>query len=179
MPFGDETIYRDPTVPGGTAAWVVYVAIDHGSVPARHKLVVERLNSTWTSGTGRFVKLAPPMVEAPSMFWRAGRWYLTYSDPACPYCVTGTSYAMARGPLGPWSVKGRISSDSCRGQPAAVNTLRSAGGAVRYIGQTDRWRQLPAGFDPNQYLATTYLVPLSFRADGTLPAQPCIRTWTF
>lgn len=45
------------------------------------------------------------------MFRRGDRYYVTYSDPNCGYCTTGTSYLTAPSPLGPWTGAG-TSSDS-------------------------------------------------------------------
>jgi hypothetical protein len=180
MAFGDETIYR---VPGSPAtAYIVYTAIDHSPPPTTHKLVVELLDPTWTTGTGQHVVIAKTPVEAPGLFKRGATWYLTYSDPACAYCVTGTSYATAPNPLGAWTQRGSIRAGSCGGQPTAVDVLKTASGVLRYVYQTDRWVQPAAGQPgpvPNQTLANNYLAPLAFNADGTLAPHTCTPTWTF
>lgn len=177
MPYGDETIYRVPGAPA--TAYIAYTAIGHN--PTTHRLVVEKLDPTWTTGTGQFVTLPKSPVEAPALFKRGALWYLTYSDPACAYCITGTSYATAPGPLGPWTQRTNIRPGSCGGQPAAVNVLKTAGGVLRYVYQTDRWVQPAPGPGPvlNQTNANNYLAPLTFNADGTIPTQACVAQWTF
>ncbi|WP_433374738.1 family 43 glycosylhydrolase [Streptosporangium sp. CA-115845] len=66
-------------------------------------IVVEKLDPDYLTGTGEHVRLGLTRVEAPSMFERDGRYYLTLSDPNCGYCTTGTSYLTAPSPLGPWT----------------------------------------------------------------------------
>ncbi|MFJ8581741.1 family 43 glycosylhydrolase [Micromonospora sp. NPDC093277] len=66
-------------------------------------IVVEKLDPEYLTGTGEYVRLGLTGVEAPSMFERGGRYYLTLSDPNCGYCTTGTSYLTAPSPLGPWT----------------------------------------------------------------------------
>jgi hypothetical protein len=75
-------------------------------------IVVERLDDDWLSGTGEHVRLGITATEAPSMFRRGDRYYITLSDPNCGYCTTGTSYFTAEAPLGPWH--GRAEQDSWR-----------------------------------------------------------------
>jgi hypothetical protein len=72
------------------------------------ELVVERLDRTYTTGTGQFVRLGTRSTEAPSMFRRGNRYYVTYSDPNCGYCATGTSYITAPSPMGPWTGSGTV-----------------------------------------------------------------------
>lgn len=178
MPYGDETIYRVPGAPA--TAYIVYTAIGHN--PGTHRLVVELLDLTWTTGTGQHVTLAKTPVEAPALFKRGATWYLTYSDPACAYCITGTTYATAPNPLGPWTQRTSIRPGSCAGQPAAVDTLKGPSGALSYVYQTDRWVQ-PAPGQPgpvgNQSNANNYLAPLAFSSTGLIPTQPCVAMWTF
>ena len=58
-------------------------------------IVIEELDRRWLSGTGRYVRVGVTATEAPSLFRRGGRYYLTLSDPNCGYCKTGTSYSTA------------------------------------------------------------------------------------
>ena len=69
-------------------------------------LVVERLNRTYTSGTGDWTRVNIRATEAPTMFKRDGTYYLTYSDPNRGYATTGTGYVTASSPLGPWKGAG-------------------------------------------------------------------------
>jgi hypothetical protein len=80
------------------------------------------------------------LTESPSILREGNRYYLTFSDPICGFCLgTGTSYFVASSPLGPWQGRGgspsfdpekpgkfdaySISSDSCGGQPFHVAHL--------------------------------------------------------
>lgn len=91
---GDEDVFVDRD---GTAYLVLT------DIVAGHRLKIERLDPTYTTGTGEVSDLGVSGVEAPSMFERAGRYYVAYSDPTCAYCPsTGTSYVVADSPLGPW-----------------------------------------------------------------------------
>jgi hypothetical protein len=157
----DVTVARDGT------GYVAYTVIGDG-----HDIVVERLDETLTTGTGEAVRLGLSGVESPALFQHAGRWYLTYSDPACPYCVTGTSYSTAPAPLGPWTHHGRFSADSCGGQPAAVDVL-TVDGEQTVLWQVDRWHDGAR----DQASAPTYAVPLVFADDGSIPPQECLQSW--
>jgi hypothetical protein len=160
---------HDVTVAPDGTGYVAYTLIGNGGL---HDLVVERLDETLSTGTGEAVRLGLDNVESPSLFQREGTWYLTYSDPACPYCVTGTSYSTAPTPLGPWTGRGRFSDDSCGGQPAAVDTL-TVDGEETFLWQVDRWNDGAR----EQATAPTYAVPLAFGDDGAIPMQECRRTW--
>lgn len=70
------------------------------------ELVIAQLDRSYLSGTGKYVRLGTRSTEAPSLFRRGDRYYITYSDPNCGYCTTGTSYLSAPSPLGPWTGSG-------------------------------------------------------------------------
>lgn len=181
LPFGAETIAQDPADPA--VAYLAYTTIDHVTQPGAsiHDIVVERLDPSWTTGTGQFARLGLLHNEGPALFRRGSTWYLTYSDPACAYCATGTGWATAPSPLGPWSgTRGQLRAGSCGGQPANVDVLRRSNGTVAYVWQVDRWVRGPGNsLNPNQYLSNNYLAPITFNADGSIPIQPCVGTWTF
>jgi hypothetical protein len=161
----------------GADAWLAYVTVGPGNTPA--DIVVERLDAQWTSGTGQMVRLGVPMAESPSLFRRGALWYLLYSA-AAPYGITSASYATAPSPLGPWTLRGQISARSCEGQSADVDLLTAPSGTQVAVWQVDRWAQTPSGHGAaNQYRANTYLAPLTFNADGTIPPQGCLANWTF
>jgi glycosyl hydrolase family 43 len=141
-------------------------------------IMVERLNGTFTDGAGDKLQSiglpsyqAPPgsgLNEAPSMFKRNGTYYLTFSDPACPYCSgTGTTYDTASNPDGTWTNRGSISTDSCGGQPASVN--QTPGG---FIYQSDLW----LGTN-NETAANQHWEKLDFNSDGTIKPLTCTE-WT-
>jgi hypothetical protein len=90
---GDHELFADED---GTA-YLLYTDWRRGG-----DIVVEQLDERWTSGTGRYTRLGVSATEAPSMFRRSDRYYITLSDPNCGYCTTGTSYFTATSPLGPW-----------------------------------------------------------------------------
>jgi len=176
-------------------------------------IVVQELSSDYTDGVGASVQANQPtpdlscarqtfcgLREAPSLFRRGDFYYLTVSNPACPYCQAGTSYYMARRPNGPWKGPGplsvstpqgatgaqqgeSISADSCGGQPRSVSELPSAAGSV-YLYWSDLWRgitdQISAGgpfpqhaSNGNQALAGRFVAPLRFSSDGTIAPIRC------
>ena len=152
---GDHDVFVDSSGRG----WIAYTLIE-GDRPA--DIAIERLNPELTSGTGEVVRVALGFVEAPSLFEREGRFFLAFSDPACPYCsATGTGLAWSASPLGPWTTGRPISLRSCDGQPAEVSRLRLADEAV-WLYVTDRWD----GGNPNQARARLWWVPLTFAPDG-------------
>lgn len=91
---GDMDLFVDDN---GTA----YLA--HSDTSSGYDIVVEKLDPTYTTGTGQFTRVGLQMTEAPSLFKRGGTYYLVISDPYCAYCAgTGASYLTAPSPLGPW-----------------------------------------------------------------------------
>lgn len=155
MSRGDEDVLVDAAGRG----WVAYTLIE-GSAPV--DIAIERLNPALTSGTGEVVRLGLGRVEAPSLFERDGRFFLTYSDPACPYCPgTGTGLAVGETPLGPWKVGRPISARSCDGQPSEVSRLRLADETI-WLYVSDRW---DTG-RPDQSKARIWWEPLRFGPDG-------------
>ncbi len=160
----------------GADAWITYVTVGPSNTPT--DIVIERLSANWLTGTGQFVRLGTTFSESPALFRRGATWYLLYSA-AAPYGITSASYATAPAPLGPWTLRGQISATSCAGQSADVDTLTTPTGSPVAVWQVDRWAQTSTGHGaPNQYNANTYLAPLSFTANGLLPAQGCVGQWT-
>jgi hypothetical protein len=147
-------------------------------------LVIEKLDASYLSGTGEFARVGLKATEAPSLFRRGDTYYLTFSDPNCGYCATGTSYLHASSPLGPWVGKPaatdeeklhrglRLSDTSCGGQPADVATLPGKGGTV-YLYQSDRWDN----GNPNETHATHYWEPLRFDAGGAIAPLSCMASF--
>jgi len=175
-------------------------------------IVIQKLSSDYTDGVGASVPAvtpdfpAPPdlwcvgqtfcgLREAPSLFRRGDFYYLVVSDPACPYCQGGTSYYVAKQPVGPWNgprslskpagpQRGEvISPDSCGGQPRSVSRIPTPKRSA-YVYWSDLWhgitRQVNPGgpfpshvSDGNQALATRFWAPLRFRRDGTIQRIDC------
>ncbi|MET0934828.1 MAG: family 43 glycosylhydrolase, partial [Luteibacter sp.] len=143
-------------------------------------LVIEMLDPSYLTGTGRYARVGLKATEAPSLFRRGDTYYLTFSDPNCGYCATGTSYLRAGSPLGPWEGKSastieekqhrglRLGEDSCGGQPADVAMLPGREGTV-YLYQSDRWDNA----NPNETHATHYWEPLRFTAAGGIEPLSC------
>ncbi|MBS0391617.1 MAG: family 43 glycosylhydrolase [Proteobacteria bacterium] len=173
LPYGDHDIRIGPDGTG----WAAYTVIDTADGNL-HDLVVEKLNTSLTAGTGELVRFGLTAAEAPAISYREGTWYLTYSDPMCAYCGgTGTSYQTAPTPLGPWTYRGKITEVSCNGQPAAINPLTIDGRPV-WLYQSDVWNQLaPGQANPNQAKAVTHLEPLRFAEDGRLLPVLCTDTY--
>jgi hypothetical protein len=93
----DFGLYQDP---GGRAYMV------NTDCPDSAKgLVVQQLTTDDLGSDGSYTVIHTPMnVEAPDMFKRGSRYYITMSDPTCGYCTsTGTGYLTAPNPLGPWT----------------------------------------------------------------------------
>lgn len=169
----DETLFVDPATGEG---YLIYMQqSDHG-------LVVEQLNSSFTSGTGDYSPVSTTTVngtdssEAPSMFVRGGVYYLVYSTPACGFCHTGvdTEYKTASSPMGPWSAPAQISSgtpgasDFCGGQSSSVSPVATTTG-TDYLWQFDEWNT--TGSSP----ATSgiFMAPLTFSGDGGIQPMNC------
>lgn len=136
--FGDFNLFKD----GDGTAYIAYTVVNEAD--GGHDLAVEKLSSTYTSGSGQAVHLPRKdgfdMVESPAMFAQGGLYHLLYSDPICAYCSsTGTGWATASSPLGPWTKRGDLSKTSCNGQPSSVTVLPS--GEVLY--QSDLWLGTP------------------------------------
>jgi hypothetical protein len=136
---------------------------------AKGAIVVEQLTADYLSGSGQHVAVTKEKTEAPGLFKRKGRYYLTYSDPNCGYCSgTGTSYRTARTPLGPWSEGVKISDNSCGGQPSFVSTIKLTADSLFLYG-SDLWNNAAR----NEALANYYWTPLTFNADGSIKPIDC------
>ncbi|WP_261382339.1 family 43 glycosylhydrolase [Mucilaginibacter achroorhodeus] len=137
-------------------------------------IVIEKLSADYLTGTGEHVKaVTSGETEAPGLFKRNGRYYVTYSDPNCGYCSgTGTSYKTAMSTLGPWSEGKRISDNSCGGQPSFVSTIKINSQAV-YLYGSDLWNNAAK----NEALANYYWAPLTFAADGSINPLKCYETY--
>lgn len=95
-----------------------------------YDIAVEKLDASYTSGAGQAVRLGMKHTEAPSLFERAGTYYLVISDPYCAYCAgTGASYVTAPTPLGPWHTVQRsdVPTDNGQAYLDGVKTLTNAG----------------------------------------------------
>lgn len=141
---GDHDLFADED---GTA----YIV--HTEWRAGGDIVVEELDERYLTGTGRHVRLNLSGVEAPSLFRRGDRYYITLSDPNCGYCATGASYLTADAPLGPW--KGQDVADPWR---IDDDELLARGGG---IGLTR------AGADWTDYTLSFSTVPLATGGGGT------------
>lgn len=137
-------------------------------------IVIEALSADYLTGTGRSVALGLRKVEAPSIFKRGGRYYMTISDPNCGYCTTGTSYLSAPTPLGPWSAPRKLTTTSCGGQPAHVSELPTPGGGRWYLFQSDLWND----GERNEATADQFWAPLSFNSAGEIEPITCRPTYS-
>ncbi len=137
-------------------------------------IVIEQLSPDYLNGTGKCVKMVTPgSTEAPGLFKRQGRYYLTYSDPNCGYCSgTGTSYRTASNPLGPWSEGISISPNSCGGQPSFVSTIKINADQV-YLYGSDLWNNAAK----NEALANYYWAPLMFDDEGKIKPLECAEVY--
>ncbi|MEX2526236.1 MAG: family 43 glycosylhydrolase [Gemmatimonadota bacterium] len=156
---GDHNLFADEDGTG----YLVYTLWPKGDI------VVEELTPDYLATTGQHVVLGVDFVEAPALFRRGDRYYLTLSDPACGYCETGTSYLTAPDPLGPWSDPRKITTTSCGGQPGHVSTLPGSDGSTWYLYSSDLWNYR----EFNQATATQYISPLVFDDDGEIRPITC------
>jgi hypothetical protein len=158
--FGDENLFVDTDGTG----YLVYTDWTTGG-----DILIEKLDPSFLGTSGTFRKLGLRGVEAPSMFKRGSRYYITLSDPNCGYCTTGTSYITAPSPLGPWSARKKLTTNSCGGQPGHVSALPTADGGTWYLYQSDLWLSGEA----NQAPAPQFWAPLSFTASGEIEPITC------
>lgn len=157
---GDANLFVDRDGQG----WLVRTDLEgYRATASSHELVVERLGGRLLRVRGRSIRTGAAFVEAGTMWQRGDRYYLAFSDPACPYCpATGTSVQTAKHPTGPWSKPYRISDDSCDGQPTHVSALRVDDREV-HLYQSDQWvRPDPAVIEGNQAAARQAWVSLSY-----------------
>lgn len=132
---GDENLFVDQD---GTAYLVYSDWIGGGD------LVIEQLSPDDLTGTGHYVRLNTRSTEAPSLFRRGSRYYVTYSDPNCGYCAgTGTSYLTASSPLGPWTGSG-TAPDSWQ---VADGQLTVTGGDIGLSKAGAGWTDYTMSFD--------------------------------
>ncbi len=114
-----------------------------------YNLVVERLDSSYTTGIGRWSSLGLRSVEAPSMFKRAGTYYVSFGNPGCAYCAsTGAAYVTARSPLGPYhgNAAAEVAPVDGRLYSQGVSGLTKAGsGWVDYVAAFRTVPQLAPG----------------------------------
>ena len=166
--------------------YLTYTAIDPGD--NAHTLVIEQLDSTLTTGTGRHVVTdsspgAADLAEAPGLFYGPNdAWYLVYSDPARPYLTTGTGVMngprSSADPIGTYSQPRSLVSDSCNGQPSGVWPIQNAGGRTVFVYGSDRWDN----GNTNQSNATNYFGSLTFAssiAEGrAIDGYVCQQFWS-
>jgi hypothetical protein len=174
---GDHNLFVDEDGTG----YIIYTEWAQG----QGDMVIEQLTPDYLNGTGKYVRLGVRATEAPSMFKREGRYYVTLGDPNCAYCATGTYYFTASSPLGPWSRGKRISANSCGGQPGHVSELPTAEGGKWYLYQSDLWLNSDGvgGGDKNQAPAPQFWAPLEFDARGEIRPITCrssyrVNAWT-
>ena len=169
----DETIYIDPATSIGYAIYMQQV--DSSGNPWR--LVVEQLNDSYTSGTGKYqyVSATNEIGEAPSVFAANGQYYLVYTSPPCGFCSTHvqTSYRTSPAVMGPWSEPTQLSSGSpsdanfCPGQSSGVTPITTSAGTT-YLWQFDLWNSFASGSPADSGL---FLAPLSFTGNAINPMR--------
>lgn len=150
---------------------------------ADQTLSEEQLDYWGTTGlnTGGRVLGNLHSVESPGVYRdpATGTWIMTYSDVNCGYCGgTGTGFATASSPAGPWYVPGDagaaapvtgrrdISATSCGGQPRTVFSVD--GQAWEWIDTWGIWN----GNWTNQTHASVLIVPLTYRPSNHGTGNP-------
>jgi hypothetical protein len=144
------------------SAYLAYTVI------SGHVQVVQRLDSTYTTGVGQAVEVGLSGTEAPSLFRRGNTYYYVHGT-TCPYCAAPTRYKTASSPLGPWSATAvQIHASSCDGQPSFVSAIPTTTGTT-YLYGVDLWDSRAA----NQAVANYFWMPLSFAANGAIEPLTC------
>ncbi len=162
---GDHDIFVD----SDDIAYIAYTDVRAGG-----KIVIEKLNADYTSGTGESVNVTASKTESPALMKRNGKYYILYSDPDCVYCVgSGTSYKTATSILGTWSAGTSITANSCGGEPSFVSTIELENNTI-YLYGSDLWN---VGAK-NQALAGYYWTPLKFTAEGAISPIDCAKKVT-
>jgi len=156
---GDENLFIDNDGTG----YVIYTDVN-----GHYDQIIERLTPDYHNGTGQYVRLNLFKTEAPSLFRRGDRYYVTVSDPNCAYCSgTGASYLTSLDPLSGWSSAMKFSDSSCGGQPADTSLLSTDFGDI-YLFQSDLWTG-----DRNEALANVFWGPVQFDESGALRTLNC------
>jgi hypothetical protein len=171
---GDFDLFQD----GGNA----YIVYDKLFGPGRaYNIFVERLDTSFTSGTGQFVDTGA-QGEGVAAFVRNGTTYVLYGAAGCAFCGgTPTKFVKAAAPLGTYSSTPiQLSSDSCGGQPHDVTVVPTPSGPA-YVFQSDLWMQTPVPNQilPNQAQAGTFRTQLAFDANGDIQPFTCPATTSF
>ncbi len=175
----------DLTIAPDGRGYITYTAID--PVDNAHTLVIEQLDATLTTGTGRHVvtdssPYVPDLAESPALFYGPNKaWYLIYSDPARPFLATGTGVMNGprntADPIGSYVQPRLLVPDSCGGQPSGVWPIRDGSGRTAFVYGSDRWDTATL----NQAKATNYFGSLTFTssiADGkAIDAYVCQSFW--
>ncbi len=176
----------DVTIAPDGRGYITYTAID--PVDNAHTLVIEQLDPTLTTGTGRHVVTdsspgLADLAESPGLFYGPNNaWYLIYSNPARPYLTTGTGVMNgprnSADPIGAYGQPRSLVSDSCNGQPSGVWPIQSGSGRTVFVYGSDRWDN----GNTNQANATNYFGSLTFAsstAEGmAIDGYACQQYWS-
>ncbi|MFC4038101.1 family 43 glycosylhydrolase [Dactylosporangium siamense] len=164
---GDHDLFVDDDGTG----YIAYTDI-RGAGAGSHDQIIERLDATYTTGTGAYTRLGSTHTEAPSLFKRGGVYYYVYG-PTCAYCTgTQTWYKRATAPLGTWTAPMSINANSCGGQPSFVAAIPTSTG-TEYLYGSDLWNG-----QNNEALANFHWAPLSFAGDGSISPFACSNSVT-
>jgi hypothetical protein len=174
------SVYKPPmkicTQNGDPSFFVANGNLNMACTMADQTLAVEQLDKWGTNGTGIGSTMLAGLtrVESSGVYHdpASGKWVMTYADWNCGYCLaTGTGYATATNPLGPWTAPGNAGWD---GPPNARRLLSatSCGGqadtVVAVDGQPYQKINLWLG-TANETAAGQHLEPLRFRNPDTTP----------
>jgi len=174
---GDFSLFVDPA--------------DGACYHVRTGLTVERLTPDCTGPSGAVAEVPNGGVEGPSLFERAGVYYLT-AGVGCCACRGGSNVVVytAPAPLGPWTLAGDVGSNSTAGhafdkhspwnyvtraQGSAVVRVPPAGGppeAAQYLwlGNAFVSNPLPGAARDGDLLYWTVL-----KFNDTAPARPILQ----
>jgi hypothetical protein len=169
--IGSTKVFKDPATGNG------YLCFNSPS-GVGSTFYIQQLNASYTNVVGAATTVGKGIggadAEIPNCWARAGTYYFA-GGGNCPYCGgTDTSYRTATSPLGPWGASlTQISSDSCGGQPAAVDSLIIGGNQVDLY-RSDQWA--PASSN-NQAQTNQYFEVLTYTG-STVNQLTCNTTTT-
>lgn len=165
--------------------WIVKLNSTLDDVTGTHKLLVD--------GTGPHSSTSTT-YEAPTLFERSGRLFITYAH-TCGYCP-GTApiylYTDSSDPItATWTAGSSLNANSCGGQPLGVAKIND--GADKWLFISDLWKSEHDGIGNTQYTpnqshgefgwanqarADLFMVPLTFDGSNLPQSFSCDHSFT-
>jgi len=171
-----DTVNLDGT--GRTGDFYLFVDDDGIAYHVRTGIVVEKLTTDFTAGTGDYYMLPLPFVEAPILFKRDGRYYLLAGSDCCA-CSGGANIVVytADHPLGPYSFQSDVGSNPSPfnlhvpdhyvtgAQGTEVIRVPGADGSLQFLWLGNQWVTAGGPGHPRDHDLLAWSL-LSFDGDG-------------